>query len=400
MQTTRQDAGRKNSWIVLVAVTLILGVLYISYNTGDVPTHLIPDGQQHYDLQNDPLYGEPRLVDPLTDKKKVLLTGGAGFIGSHCVEHLLRRGDDVVLVDEMNDYYNVSLKEVNLRLLQAVADNEPGAGRLTIHQKDIADHQAMEKIFKEELERGSPINFILHLAARAGVRPSIKKPALYVHSNVAGSLVLFELARQYPVVNFVMASSSSVYGESAHVPFTETDDVSYPVSPYAATKKSMELMAHTYHHLYKIPMSAVRYFTVYGPRGRPDMAPYGFIDSIYRGRPVKKFGSGHTSRDYTYVDDIVQGTVAALDRPFTRFQLFNLGNSRTVDLNEFIATVEQVLGREAKITQMDMQPGDVPRTFANLTKSERLLGYSPQITVQEGLRRTAAWYVTQDLPSA
>jgi UDP-glucuronate 4-epimerase len=251
----------------------------------------------------------------------------------------------------------------------------------------------MQQIFEEAEAKGAPVTHICHLAARAGVRYSIQNPDVYIHSNIQGTLVMMDMARDFKVTNFVFASSSSVYGDNTKVPFAETDRVDSPVSPYAATKRGCELLAKTYNHLYGIPMSGLRFFTVYGPRGRPDMAPFKFIDAISKGTPIDKYGDGTTSRDYTFVSDIVKGIVAAIDRPFAELQLFNLGNSRTVDLNRFIEVVEDAVGKKAVIHQMSPQPGDVPITFADLRKSKQLLGYDPQVTIEEGIRKTAAWYL-------
>ncbi|KAI8999671.1 hypothetical protein DFJ74DRAFT_700395 [Hyaloraphidium curvatum] len=310
---------------------------------------------------------------------KVVVTGGAGFIGSHTAEALLRRGDDVVIIDEVNDYYDVAVKRENLTVVDDAART---CGRvLRFYKADISDMEAMDRIFARERP-----DMICHLAARAGVRPSIKDPELYVKANINGTLVMLEMAKKYNVANMVYASSSSVYGKNAKVPFAEDDKTDNPVSPYAATKKACELLAATYSNLYGIKVSGLRFFTVYGPRGRPDMAPYMFVDRIARGIPIDKFGDGSSCRDYTFIDDIVSGILAALDNPRT-CEVYNLGNNRVVSLNQFIATIEDTLGRKAIINQKGDQPGDVPITYADLTKSAALLGYDPKHPIEEGMRK-------------
>merc|ERR1712087_722823 len=248
--------------------------------------------------------------------KKVLVTGGAGFGGSSTAAHLLARGDAVVVVDEMNDYYDVRIKEANLRRLREMC---PDKERLTIYRGDICDEGLMETIFKTEQPK-----WVCHMAARAGVRPSIQDPYVYIHSNIKGTTLLMELSAKYGVENFVFASSSSVYGGSKSTYFSEDENVDNPVSPYAASKKACELLAYTYHHLYKLNVSGLRFFTVYGPNGRPDMAPFKFVHRISRGEEMQKFGDGSSSRDYTYIDDIVDGVVRAIDRPH-KYEIFNLG---------------------------------------------------------------------------
>jgi UDP-glucuronate 4-epimerase len=322
------------------------------------------------------------VVDPVVGKKKVLVTGAAGFIGSHVADYLLARGDEVVVVDEVNDYYDVSLKESNLAMLE----DKYGTERLTIYRGDICDEELMTMVFEEEKP-----DFVCHLAARAGVRPSIQDPAIYVHSNVEGTVRLLELAVKYNVKNFVMASSSSVYGGSTSTYFSEEDRVDLPISPYAASKKSAELIAYTYHHLYGLNVTALRFFTVYGPRGRPDMAPFMFVDKVSRGVALQQFGDGSSSRDYTYIDDIVNGVVRAVDRPYP-YQIFNLGKGSGTKLSEFISLVEKHAGRKAVVEVLPDQPGDVPYTCADIRKAERLLGYRSTVPFEEGIRRTVEWY--------
>jgi len=314
--------------------------------------------------------------------KTVLVTGGAGFIGSHTAEHLLLRGDTVVLVDEVNDYYDVRIKRANLRRLR----NGWGTDRLRIYEGDCADAEFMAGVWETEMPR-----YVIHLAARAGVRPSIQDPFVYIHSNVDATTRLLELARTHGNDSFVFASSSSVYGGSKKSLFSETDVVDFPVSPYAATKKACELMAYTYHHLYGMNIAGLRFFTVYGPRGRPDMAPFKFVDRVSRGLEIQQYGDGSSSRDYTYIDDIVQGVVLSLDKP-QGYQIYNLGNGNPVGLKDFISIVEEATGKEAQIKVLPDQPGDVPRTAADITKARELLGYEPKVAFKDGIHRLAEWY--------
>jgi UDP-glucuronate 4-epimerase len=297
-------------------------------------------------------------------------------------ELLLERGDDVVIIDEMNDYYDLNIKEANLRLL---SDNY-GTERVKIYRGDICDAELMTAIFEKEQPE-----WVCHMAARAGVRPSIQDPFIYIHSNIKGTTQLMELCHKYGVKNFVFASSSSVYGGSKSNFFSEDEVVDHPVSPYAASKKACELLAYTYHHLYKLNVTGLRFFTVYGPRGRPDMAPFKFIDRVSRGVQIQQFGDGSSSRDYTYISDIVDGVVRAIDRPHP-YQIFNLGKGDGTSLHEFIALVEKHTGKTANKVILPDQPGDVPYTCADVSKAERFLGYRSKISFEEGIRRTAKWY--------
>lgn len=324
-------------------------------------------------------------VLPHVGYKKVLVTGGAGFIGSNVAEYLLSRGDDVVIVDEMNDYYDVNIKESNLRLLE---ESYPEDGRLKIYRGDICDQDLMESIFETERPK-----WVCHMAARAGVRPSIQDPFVYIHSNIKGTTQLMELSHRYGVENFVFASSSSVYGGSKSTFFSEEENVDNPVSPYAASKKACELLAYTYHHLYNLNISGLRFFTVYGPRGRPDMAPFKFIDRVSRGVEMQQFGDGSSSRDYTYISDIVDGVVRAIDRPH-KYEVFNLGKGEGTSLKEFIDLVQKHVGKKAIIKVLPDQPGDVPYTCADVTKAYEYLGYKSKISFEEGIRHTAEWYKT------
>jgi UDP-glucuronate 4-epimerase len=315
--------------------------------------------------------------------KKVLVTGGAGFIGSHVAEYLLARGDDVVIIDEMNDYYDVRIKQTNLDLLRAAYPDEK---RLKIYKGDICNEELMLGIFEDERPE-----WVCHMAARAGVRPSIQDPYVYIHSNIKGTTHLMELSAKFGVKNFVFASSSSVYGGSKSTFFAEDEVVDNPVSPYAATKKACELLAYTYHHLYNLNVSGLRFFTVYGPRGRPDMAPFKFIDRVSRGVEIQQFGDGSSSRDYTYISDIVDGVIRAVDRPYP-YHVFNLGKGSGTSLTDFIGLVQKHVGKEASIKVMPDQPGDVPYTCANVSKAQKLLGYKSEVSFEEGIRRTVAWY--------
>ena len=322
-------------------------------------------------------------VPPHVGYKKVLVTGGAGFIGSHVAEFLLARGDDVVIVDEMNDYYDVRIKENNLKLLR---DNYPDENRLKIYRIDICDESAMDKIFEDEKPE-----WVCHMAARAGVRPSIQDPYVYIHSNIRGTTHLMELSAKHGVKNFVFASSSSVYGGSKSTFFSEEENVDNPVSPYAASKKACELLAYTYHHLYNLNISGLRFFTVYGPRGRPDMAPFKFIDRVSRGVEIQQFGDGSSSRDYTYISDIVDGVVRAIDRPH-KYEVFNLGKGSGTSLKQFIDLVQKHTKKEAIIKVMPDQPGDVPYTCADVSKAYNMLGYRAKVPFEDGIRRTVEWY--------
>ncbi|KAJ0407446.1 hypothetical protein P43SY_004987 [Pythium insidiosum] len=306
----------------------------------------------------------------------------AGFIGFHTAKALLERGDDVVVLDEMNDYYDVRLKQANLDFLVATYTSE----RVKVYVGDICDQALVRKVIRDTRPEA-----MIHLAARAGVRPSIMDPLIYIHSNVTATTVLLEACRRYGIKKFVYASSSSVYGGSTKASFSEEDIVDCPVSPYAATKKSCELIAHTYHHLHKMDCIGLRFFTVYGPRGRPDMAPFKFMDRIARGLPIDQYGDGSSSRDYTFIDDIVQGVLLSLDKA-QGCEVFNLGNGSPILLTDFIRIIERLVGKKAIINVLPNQPGDVPRTCANVSKAQRLLGYKPTTPLEQGLKKTWEWY--------
>ncbi|HYH39251.1 MAG TPA: NAD-dependent epimerase/dehydratase family protein [Azospirillum sp.] len=318
----------------------------------------------------------------------ILVTGAAGFIGSHLSAALMARGETVLGLDNVNAYYSVALKEARLARLTP----NPAFRFL---KADIADRAAMEALRPELAD----VTGIVHLAAQAGVRYSLENPYAYVEANVMGHLCMLEMARNLPnVKNFVYASSSSVYGGNKVLPFSVEDRVDSPVSIYAATKKADELMSHAYSHLYGFPATGLRFFTVYGPWGRPDMAAYLFADAILAGQPIRVFNAGEMQRDFTYIDDIVAGILAALDRPAqpdadgVRHRVYNLGNHRSERLLDFIAILEAALGRTA-IKQMEpMQPGDVPATYADIEASRRDLGFEPATPVSEGIPRFVEWY--------
>ncbi len=321
-----------------------------------------------------------------TGHKKVLVTGGAGFVGSSVAGALLARGDDVVIVDVMNDYYDVRIKENNLQRLREMY---PDDKRLAIYRGDICDEDYMLQLFEKERPQ-----WVCHMAARAGVRPSIQDPLPYIHSNIQGTTQLMELSHKFGVKNFVFASSSSVYGGSKSTFFSEDENVDNPISPYAASKKACELLAYTYHHLYQLNVTGLRFFTVYGPRGRPDMAPFKFIDRVSRGLELQQFGAGSSSRDYTYIDDIVDGVLRAINRPY-KYEIINLGKGSGTSLREFLDIVQKHVGKKAIIKILPDQPGDVPYTCADVSKAYDLLGYSAAVPLDVGINRTVDWYMNE-----
>ena len=325
---------------------------------------------------------------------RVLVTGAAGFIGAAVAERLLERGDFVVGVDWLDDYYDVTLKEARrARLVRS------GGERLAFLKLDFGDARALE----DALGRFE-LDAILHLGAQPGVRYSIENPHVYAHSNLVGHLNLLELARRRQVGHLVYASSSSVYGNNAKVPFSVDDRVDHPISLYAATKKADELMSETYAHLYRIPLTGLRFFTVYGPWGRPDMMPWIFTSRIHAGEPIPVFNDGNMYRDFTYVDDIVAGVLAALDRPPADDRLekaggsvaphavYNIGNNRSEHLMRFIELLEQACERKARVEFLPMQPGDVPRTYADIDAIQRDLGYRPSTPIEDGIPAFVDWY--------
>jgi UDP-glucuronate 4-epimerase len=326
---------------------------------------------------------------------RVLVTGAAGFIGAAVAEFLVGRGDEVVGIDNLNAYYPVSLKQDRIARVRAA----PGGERFDFRQLDFADAAALEAgLAHAALER------IVHLGAQPGVRYSLENPRAYVEANLVGHLNVLELARQRGVEHLVYASSSSVYGGNEKVPFSVDDRVDHPFSLYAATKKADELMSETYAHLYRLPQTGLRFFTVYGPWGRPDMMPWIFTDRILRGEPVPVFNNGEMSRDFTYIDDIVAGVIASLDNPpaddgsgkpggsAAPHAIYNIGNNRPEPLMKVIGIIEQTCGRTAELAMQPMQPGDVPRTYADIGAIARDLGYAPTTSVEEGFPRFVAWF--------
>jgi UDP-glucuronate 4-epimerase len=311
--------------------------------------------------------------------RTIVVTGSAGFIGFHLSKKLLDMGEKVIGIDNLNNYYDVSLKRSRLDILKSQKN-------FVFYKKEIQDLEALEKIFKQH-----GVDLVCNLAAQAGVRYSLKDPFSYQKSNLEGFLNLLELARKYRIANFVYASSSSVYGNNQKIPFSEEDRVDTPISLYGATKRANELIAHAYSHLFQIPCTGLRYFTVYGPWGRPDMALFIFAEAILKKRPINVFNKGLMNRDFTYIDDIIEGTVAALERP-SPYEVFNLGNSNSVGLLEFISILEEELGRKADKNLMPMQPGDVADTAADITKSRKLLGFNPKTSIREGIRKFIIWY--------
>jgi UDP-glucuronate 4-epimerase len=312
---------------------------------------------------------------------RILVTGGAGFIGSHLVEALLRGGHHVSILDDFNDFYDPAIKEKNIA---SVVKDAP------VHRVDLRNANAIRDVFHRE-----KFETIIHLAARAGVRPSITHPQLYYDANVNGTLHLLEAARTIGVERFIFASSSSVYGICRVVPFSEDLHLTQTISPYAATKIAGEFLCSTFSHLYHMRVVALRYFTVYGPRQRPDLAIHQFTRRIHAGLPIDQFGDGTTRRDYTYIDDIIQGTVAALTYEGPLFNIFNLGESETITLKDLIEAIEKALGQKAKVNQMPEQPGDVPLTCADISKAKKLLGYDPKTTLADGLPKFIDWFLAQ-----
>jgi len=313
--------------------------------------------------------------------KNILVTGGAGFIGSHLVDRLLSEGEwRVSVVDDLNDFYDPAIKRAN-------ASPHEKNSNYQLFKADIRDQAALRNIFA-----GKGFDCLVHLAARAGVRPSLDQPRLYAETNINGTLNLLELAREHGIKQFVFGSSSSVYGINAKVPFAEEDPIRQPISPYAATKAAGELLCHTYTHLYGIRCVCLRFFTVYGPRQRPDLAMHKFARLISEDKSIPVFGDGTTRRDYTFIDDIIAGVRSAIDYDKTDYEVINLGESRTVELRELISLLEKELGKTAQIDRQPLQPGDVPQTFADIAKARRLLGYNPQTQIEEGIHTFVRWF--------
>jgi UDP-glucuronate 4-epimerase len=311
-----------------------------------------------------------------------LVTGGAGFIGSHLVERLLARGHRVICLDNFDDFYDPALKRRNL----SHALKDP---RFRLVEGDVRDESLLHRLFPEE-----KIEIVAHLAARAGVRPSIENPLLYADVNIRGTLNLLEACKKYEVRRLVFASSSSVYGNNPKVPFAEEDPVDNPISPYAATKKAGELICHTYHHLYRMDIACLRYFTVYGPRQRPEMAIHQFTRRIHRGERITLFGDGSSRRDYTYIEDAVEGTIAALGREHG-YEIYNIGESHTTSLSQLVQWIEEQLKKKAKVEFLPAQPGDVEYTWADIRKAIDGLGYRPGTDIREGLAFFIRWYLEE-----
>ena len=344
----------------------------------------------------------------------IIVTGGAGFIGSHLCEKLLSLGYRVINIDNFNDFYDFGIKIRNVlestnnrefikdfqsmtenmkikkdEIIKALCDVTESR-KYKICYGDIRNEKLLEKIFSDE----NP-NMVINLAGMAGVRPSLSQPLLYEDVNVRGTMNILEMCRKYDVKKFIQASSSSVYGNNKKIPFKETDVVDFPISPYAATKKSCELMGYVYHSLYKIDMFQLRFFTVYGERQRPDLAVHKFIKLILEGKPVSVYGDGNSFRDYTYIDDIIQGILKSMDylsKNNNVYEILNLGNSHTVSLNEMIKTIENELGQKAEIKNFPVQQGDVNKTYADISKAENLIGYSPKTDFSEGIKKFVKWY--------
>jgi len=309
---------------------------------------------------------------------RILVTGGAGFIGSHLVEALLATGHEVSILDDFNDFYDPRIKRANVAGF---------AKDVAVHEIDLRDSAAVNSLFDRQ-----KVDAVVHLAARAGVRPSIVQPKLYYDANVAGTLHLLEAARQSGIERFIFASSSSVYGICKTVPFSEDVQLTQTISPYAATKVAGEFLCSTYSHLYRMRTVALRFFTVYGARQRPDLAIHQFTRKIDGGQPIDQFGDGTTRRDYTYIDDIIQGVMAAVTYDGPLYDLFNLGESETIQLKDLIAAIEKELGKKAKVNQLPEQPGDVPLTCADISKARRLLGYNPTTRLSAGLPKFVEWF--------
>jgi UDP-glucuronate 4-epimerase len=312
----------------------------------------------------------------------LLITGGAGFIGSHLTRRLLARGDRVTVLDDFNDYYDPARKRENVASLAAPAKGHD----LRVVEGDIRDEPLVDRLFA-----GGRFDAVIHLAARAGVRPSLEQPILYEDVNCIGTLRLLEAARRHGPKLFLFGSSSSVYGINEKVPFAESDEVNQPISPYATTKRAGELLCYNYHHLYGFRTACLRFFTVYGPAQRPEMAIHKFTDLIFRGKTVPMFGDGGSRRDYTYVDDIVDGLLATLALA-PGFEILNLGGADTTSLADLVRLIGEELAVEPRIEYLPAQPGDVPITFADVSKAARLLGYSPKVPIRDGLRRFVSWY--------
>jgi len=322
---------------------------------------------------------EPAGERGIKKMENILVTGGAGFIGSHLVERLLARGDRCICVDNFDPFYPPEIKRKNI---ECILTNE----RFELVECDIRSKHDLGKIFHTH-----EIDSVIHLAARAGVRPSISDPLLYQDVNVRGTINLLELSKEYGIKNFIFGSSSSVYGASDKIPFREGDSLPQPISPYGASKQAGELFCYTYHHLYHIPITCLRFFTVYGPRQRPDMAVHKFTGLVDRREEIPLYGNGSSQRDYTYISDIIEGIISALDRKLS-FEIINLGDSDTTDLRRLVSLIEENLGKKAQVRELPVQPGDVPITCADISKARRLLRYSPKVKIEEGIETFIQWY--------
>lgn len=315
----------------------------------------------------------------MTKNSYILVTGGAGFIGSHLCEKLISMNKNVINLDNFNDYYDPKIKKQNIKIAKKSKNYKLIKG-------DITNNKLVDKLFKKY-----KIDAVFHLAARAGVRPSLTQLKLYEKVNIVGTINLLEAAKNNKVKKFIFASSSSVYGNNKKTPFSETDNVDNPISPYAATKKAGELICYTYHHLYNLPIACMRFFTVYGPRQRPEMAIHKFVKMIFNGETIPMFGDGSTKRDYTYIEDIIDGLIKTYKANF-KYEIFNLGNSDTISLKKLIRTIEKSVGKKAKIKKMAMQPGDVNITYADIKKAKRFFKYDPQTKIEKGVERMVAWF--------
>lgn len=313
----------------------------------------------------------------------ILVTGGAGFIGSHVAKALLERGEEVVIVDDLNNYYDVKLKEARLANVVQLLRFK---GKVTFYQINISDYAAMQKVFAKH-----HFTKVCHLAAQAGVRYSIENPFAYEQANSLGTLNILELMRQFNIKDLVFASSSSVYGGNKKIPFSADDNVDHPISLYAATKKANELYAHVYHHLFGLNCFGLRFFTVYGPWGRPDMALFKFTKAILENQPIDVYNYGKMKRDFTFITDIVDGVIKSLDQ-VKGYNIFNLGNSKTVELNYFIECIEKELGKKVQKKMLPLQPGDVPETFADIEKTKKILGWQPKVGIEQGIKEFVKWY--------
>ena len=310
---------------------------------------------------------------------KILVTGGAGFIGSHVCDALLNKGKQVVCLDNFNNYYSPKRKRKNI-------EHNLSNKSFFLEETDIRQLEKLKKVFEKH-----KITKVIHLAARAGVRASIKDPHIYEEVNVKGTLNLLELSRKFNIKNFVFGSSSSVYGLNKKLPFSEKARTDTQISPYALTKKTGEMLCHTYSKLYKLNITCLRFFTVYGPRGRPDMAPYLFTKLISEDKPIIRYGDGSSKRDYTYIEDVVQAILSASEKNYA-YEIFNIGNSKTIELNKFISLIETLLGKKARIIQKDMPKEDIPITYADISKAKKYFGYNPKTNIEQGMKMFVDWF--------